>query len=120
MDSLIYLNNGLAIKSKKVYSAKGVVYGKCWGGGYGSYASQDLQSSSLKGLMAEAKKGLEKGWLDGGMGFDSLKGALLEIEAIETIIIKDKAYSRSEYTTEFIGDLTEKEQDFLQEQLYND
>lgn len=119
MDSLIYLNSGLAIKSKKSYSAKGFVYGKCWGGGFGSYKSQDLQSSSLKDLMAQAKKGLKEGWLDGGMGFESLKGALLDIEVIETILVKGKEYKRSEYTTELIGDLTEKEQDFLQDCLYN-
>jgi len=49
------------------------------------------------------------------MGFEFLKGAVLDIEEIETIKYKGKEFKRSEYITEFIGDLTEKEQDFLLE-----
>jgi len=103
----------------KEFIAKGLVYGKTWGGGYGSYESQELKAKRLNSIMAQAKKGLKEGWLDGGMGFESLKGALLDIEVIETILVKGKEYKRSEYTTELIGDLTEKEQDFLQDCLYN-
>ena len=118
MDSLIYLN-GLGIKSKKEYISSGLVYGKNWGGGFGSYEARELKAKTLKELIAEAKKELKTGGLDNGMGFESLKGAILEIEEIETITIKGKEYKRSEYITECIGDLTEKEQDFLQDCLYN-
>jgi hypothetical protein len=47
------------------------------------------------------------------MGFEYLKGALLNIKEVETINIKGKEYTRADYIDEFIGDLTEKQQDFL-------
>ena len=118
MDSLIYLN-GLGIKSKKEYISSGLVYGKHWGAGFGSYEARELRAKTKNALLREAIKELKSGGLDNGMGFESLKGAILEIREIETINIKGKEYKRSEYITELIGDLTEKEQDFLQDSLYN-
>ena len=103
----------------KNYVATGVVYGKNWGGGFGSYASRELRAKTKNGLLRQAVKELKSGGLDGGMGFESLKGAMLQIEEIETVNVKGKEYNRSEYITELIGDLTEKEQDFLTDCLYN-
>ena len=58
---------------------------------------------------------MKSGALDSGMGFEFLKGAVLDIEEIETTKYKGKEFKRSEYITEFIGDLSKKEQDFLLE-----
>lgn len=98
---------------KKEYIANGTVLGKCWGGGFGGYKSREIRARSKAELLKKAKKDLKSGALDSGMGFEFLKGAYLNIEIIDTIIVKGKEYKRSEYTDEFIGDLTEKEQDFL-------
>ena len=100
---------------KTEYIAKGFVYGKCWGGGFGGYPSREVTGKTEAELLAKAEADLKSGALDSGMGFEFLKGAVLNIEEIETIKYKDKEFKRSEYITEFIGDLTEKEQDFLLE-----
>ena len=102
----------------KKYIAKGLVYGKYWGGGFGAYQARELKAKTKKSLLKEALKGLKSGTLDSGMGFEYLKGVLLNIQEVETVNIKGKEYSRSEYITEFAGELTEQEQDFLLECEY--
>lgn len=97
----------------KEYIASGLVYGKLWGGGFGAYKSQELRAKTKSELLIQAKKDLKSGSLDGGMGFEFLKGARLDIKEIETVTIKGKEYQRVEYITEFIGNLTDKDRDFL-------
>lgn len=97
----------------KTYKATGFVLGKHWGGGLGAYPSRLLQAKTKKTLLKKAKKELKSGGLDSGMGFESLKGALINIEEIETVNIKGKIFNRSEWEGEFIGSLTLKEEDFL-------
>jgi hypothetical protein len=97
----------------KKYFASGFVYGKNWGGGFSAYPCIKLQANTEEDLLIQAKKELKSGGLDSGMGYESLKGALLNIEEVETITVKNKNYNRSEYFIAFIGDLTEQEQDFL-------
>ena len=95
------------------FIATGYVYGYLWGGGMGAYPSERLFAKTKEALLKEAKKLLKSGGLDSGMGYQSLKGALLNIEQIETIKKGKKEYQRSDYSTEIIGELTEKEVDFL-------
>ena len=102
----------------KNYIAKGLVLGKVWGGGFGSYTSREVIGKTKAELLAKAKVDLKSGALDSGMGFEFLKGAVLDIEEIETIKYKGKEFKRSEYITEFIGDLSRKEKDFLLECNY--
>jgi hypothetical protein len=99
----------------KRYIASGIVYGKTWGSGFGAYKAREIGAQSLKDLLIEARKDLKSGALDSGMGFEYLKGALLDIQEIETVKLNGKVFTNSEYTQEFIGDLTEAEQDFLLE-----
>ena len=103
----------------KKYKSIGIVLGKTWGGGFGSYPAERLYAKTRKTLLKEAKKLLETGGLDSGMGFEYLKGALIDIEEVEMIEKNGKIYERSEFESEFIGDLTEKEQDFLTESSLN-
>ena len=99
----------------KTFTSSGLVYGKLWGGGFGAYEARKLGGNTYKSLLKEAKDELKTGGLDSGMGFEYLKGALLTIKTTDTILIKGKEYINTDYTNEFIGDLTEKEQDFLLE-----
>ena len=104
---------------KKNYKINGFVYGNYWGGGKGAYKSQSYKGDDLNKLMEEIKEDLEDGSLDGGMGYESLIGAILDIETIETIKYKGKEYHKSEYEIEFIGELTEEEENFLDDILMN-
>jgi hypothetical protein len=98
----------------KTYEATGLVYGKLWGGGFGAYPMIKLRAKTKEALLTEARRELNTGGLDSGMGFEYLKGAYLDIEEIESIKARgDKTYTRSEYIDAFIGDLTDKERDFL-------
>ena len=93
--------------------AKGAVIGNHWGGGRGIYPSANLSANTIEELMEEANRRLKDGSLDGGMGFESLIGAILNIEEITTIILDEKEFTHSEYYTHLIGDLTCEEQDAL-------
>jgi len=106
---------------KKVkYFSKGLVYGYFWGGGEGSYNSEKLTADTKKELIAKATEMLESGALDGGMGYETLKGALLDIRKVTTITIDGDLYHNEKYETVFIGKLTKKQKDFLTEvYLYN-
>jgi hypothetical protein len=97
----------------KNYIASGVVLGKNWGGGFSAYPSRRIEAKTRAEILVKAKKELKTGGLDSGMGFEYLKGALLNIKEIETCNFRGKDYQRYEVEDEFIGDLTDKEQDFL-------
>ena len=99
----------------KTYKTIGYVLGKYWGGGYGAYKATTITANTRKEILEEAEKKLKNGSLDSGMGFESLIGAILEIEKIETIIIDGKDFHHKEYDSEFIGDLTRKQKKFLAE-----
>ena len=99
------------------YIATGLVYGNYWGGGKGAYASRILKSDTKEDIIEQATKGLD-GSLDGGMGYESLIGALLNIACITTVIIDGKEFENIEYELEFIGDLSEEDMDFLEECHY--
>ena len=95
---------------KRYYRISGFVYGRLWSGGKGAYKAEQYEGKNLKALMIEIKRDLKSGALNGGMGFESLIGAILKIETIETINRKGKEFHNSEYCIEFIGSLTEEEE----------
>ena len=97
------------------YKSTGIVLGNYWGGGQGSYEARSFNSDSLGELIELNQKALDNGSLDSGMGYESLIGALLLIEQITTITVDDEDYSNIHWSTEFIGELTETQQDFLEQ-----
>lgn len=97
------------------FKSKGFVHGNAWGGGEGAYAASPLKADTKEVLLAEAKRRVEDGSLDNGMGFESLNGALLFITKVTTIEVDGKEFTNEEYEHEFVGDLTEEQQDFLDE-----
>jgi len=103
----------------KSYSATGVVYGNCWGGGKCRYAATELSGfSSLRALKTEAKEMLKTGALDSGMGYESLIGALLYIRKETTITFKKKVFYNVEIFPWFVGKLSVEEGDFLAGLIY--
>ena len=56
---------------------------------------------------------LEDGSLDGGMGFESLIGARLQIKKFEYVIINKRTFENVTHSEVFIGKLTRKEKQFL-------
>jgi len=105
------------MKITKYYKITGFVYGNYWGGGKGAYKSESYEGEDLDKLMKTIKEDLESGTLDSGMGYESLIGAILDIETIEKIKYKDKYYYNSDYSIDYVGDLTEEEEDFLRDIL---
>lgn len=95
------------------FKSRGIVLGYCWGGGKGSYEAKRLEADTKENLIQKATNMLNDGSLDGGMGFECLKGALLDITEITTVIIDGKPFinEESEYTS--IGNLSEDEYDNL-------
>jgi len=101
------------MKVKKYYKITGKVLGNCWGGGKVAYQSESYEGKNLDELMKKINEDLESGALDSGMGYESLIGALMTVETIETITANGKKYHHSEYESEFIGKLSEEEEDFM-------
>ena len=87
--------------------AKGVIYGNYWGGGSGSYPSINFYGETIEEIELKANKALEDGSIDSGMGFESIKMALLYVTTITSIEIKGHTFSHEEETTLMIGDITE-------------
>lgn len=106
------------MKATENFESEGLVYGNLWGGGQGAYKAKKLKANTREELLEQALKGLD-GSLDGGMGFESLIGALLEIKKITTIVVKGKTFTNEEIENAFIGDLTEEQQEFLQDTIYD-
>ena len=93
--------------------AKGIVYGNCWGGGSGSYPSINFYGETIEEIELKANKALEDGSIDSGMGFESIKGALLDITTITSIEIEGYTFSHKEEEIIEIGNLSSDELDFL-------
>ena len=98
---------------KITYSATGHVLGHFWGGGIGAYGSKKITSDTKEELLDKAKKMLDDGSLDSGMGYESLIGACIEITCKTVVEIDGKDFVNKEYEVEFIGNLTEEQIDFL-------
>jgi len=103
--------------TRTYYRAKGYVYGLFWGDGEGSYPSTMVYSDTIEELRSRIREGIMNGSLDSGMGFQRLIGAIMEITILKDIIIDDKVYTNKTYETEFFGDLSEKQMEFLEGQM---
>jgi len=102
------------------FSSVGVVYGQLWGGGEGTYTSVKLYGDTKEELIENAKKGIENGSLDSGMGYQKLLGCGLVITKHETITFEGKEYvNEDDVEIEVIGDLNETQNEFILENLYH-
>ena len=106
-------------KHSKKFGASGLVLGNLWGGGEGSYPIRKLNADTREELLSKAIDMLNDGSLDSGMGFDSLRGALLEITTYNSFSVNDKIFLNEETETVFIGELTPEQQNFLDETFMN-
>lgn len=100
------------------YKASGMVLGNYWGGGSGGYRAEQLSADNLTELRDEIKARIADGSLDSGMGYESLIGAVMNIETIDTREIDGKTFVATERGTEVFGDLTEEQEDFLIEAIF--
>ena len=100
---------------KTTYSIKGHVLGTLWGGGKASYPTVKLEGPDRAALLLEAENKLVDGSLDSGMGFETLHGAILEVRQLIFVTINEKLFVNKEYSIEFIGILSEGQQEFLQQ-----
>ena len=97
------------------FASRGLVLGRLYLGGEGAYKAKTLKANTKKELLEKATDMLLDGSLDGGMGFDGLIGAMLEITTITTFIVNDKSFRNEEREDVFIGNLTAEQIQFLEE-----
>lgn len=91
---------------KHTYScAEGIVLGKLWGGGLGSYAARSYKADTLKELKEKLQKAFDLGSLDSGAGFERLLAAGVVIEDKASIEIDGKIFTSSTYSKYVIGDV---------------
>lgn len=106
-------------ETKKYYVINGIILGEFWGGGSGSYPSRKITGDNMEELINKAIEMLNNGSLDSGMGFERLKGALLNIETVTVLTIDEKEFTNKENEDLLIGELTEDEIDFLYETIFS-
>lgn len=101
------------------YKATGIVLGNLWGSGIGSYPTCEIRATNRASLIQQIENGIEDGSLDSGMGFESLVGAVMTIDEIDSQKIDGKTFIAHNYENEMFGDLTEEQEDFLSEAIYS-
>ena len=102
------------------YKATGIVLGNCWGGGQCGYKAESLTATNRASLVQQIENGIKDGSLDSGMGYESLIGAIMEIDTIDSREIDGKTFIAHNYEEEIFGDVTVEQQEMLFEmQLYS-
>ena len=95
------------------YKATGIVLGNCWGGGTCGYAAETIRATNRASLVQQIENGLKDGSLDSGMGYESLIGAIMVVETIDTRKIDGKVFTAIDYEDEFFGDVTPEQEEML-------
>jgi hypothetical protein len=103
------------MEKKISYHAEGFLLGNLWGGGRGAYPTIKITGDSMPDIRELAEKALSDGSLDSGMGFESLIGAILNVEIITECLIEGKKFINREYDEISIGDIDEMDIEFLRE-----
>lgn len=101
------------------YKATGIVLGNCWGGGVCGYAAHEIRATNRASLVQQIENGIENGSLDSGMDFESLIGALMVIDEIDSRKIDGKAFIAHGYEDEFFGDITPEQEEMLADMKYD-
>ena len=101
------------------YKATGIVLGNCWGSGVCSYAAHTLTATNRASLVQQIENGIKDGSLDSGMGFESLIGAAMMIDEIDSREIDGKAFVAHDYESEIFGDVTPEQEEMLIEAIYS-
>jgi len=107
------------MESLKKYKAKGFVHGRYWGGGKGSYKANNVYAETKDALIKKINDGIANGTLDGGMGYETVLGAIMVITTITTITYEGKPYTNEETEVEFFGNLSDDDKNFLDNVLMN-
>lgn len=106
------------------YAIKGIVLGNYWGGGAGLYPASQFGGEDRDKIIEQAKRMLADGSLDSGMGYESLTGALLELETCERVTVHNegnfgaKVFTNIEHEILFIGELTDQDKEQLLDHYY--
>jgi hypothetical protein len=101
------------MQKKITYTAKGTVLGNHWGGGRGAYPTTIITGNSIEEIQEKAEKALKDGSLDSGMGYESLIGAVLDVEVKTQITVDDKPFFNREWEQILVGELDEMDYEFL-------
>ena len=108
------------VKNKKQrFEATGFVLGFLWLGDLGAYPAKKVKTDTREKLLDVVTDMLADGSLDSGMGFNGLKGALIDIKTIETLTIKGKEYENENTETVFLGELEPEEIELLENCAFN-
>lgn len=102
------------------YKATGIVLGNCWGSGVCGYPAETITATNRASLVKQIENGIKDGSLDSGMGYESLIGAVMVIDMIDSREIDGKTFIAHDYENEIFGDVTPEQEEMLIEmQLYS-
>lgn len=101
------------------YFADGYCWGRLWGGGEGGYEATQYEASNLETLREMINTGIKDGTIDGGMGFERMLGALMNIRQVSVIEIVGSEFFSGEYKRvsyleqETFGELSDEAEECL-------
>lgn len=99
---------------KQRFEATGFVLGFLYLGDMGAYPARKIKADTRKEILEKATDMLNDKTLDSGMGFESLKGAMIDIKCIETLTIEGKDYENENFEHVYLGELTPEDMEFLE------
>ena len=98
----------------------GFVFGRYWGGGEGASDMSKETFDSIEEMEQYYYSLKDYDFLDAVMGYEKVLGALIYVELHDTIEKDDREWHCvSSDGCFFIGDLTDKQEDFLKERCYS-
>ena len=99
------------------YQAQGVCIGRLWSFEDGAYPTIKFNNSNKDELYNEIEESVKSGSIDSGMGFESIRGALMTITTKTTITVDDKTFTNEESETDIFGKVSDDEIDYLEDYL---
>jgi len=107
---------------KTEYRATGICVGNCWGGGKVGFGAKPITAATREELDAKVEAGIQDGSIDGGMGFESVTGAVLKITELHEKTDEDgNVWNRGEESFEVFGDVEGfDEEELLHEVIMRD
>lgn len=91
------------------FRAKGCVVGIYLGDKKGMYPAKSYTAKTKEQLIENINIGCQYNTIDSGFGFQSIKGAVMDITEITEITFEDKIFINEDTTSMVFGDLTEYE-----------
>ena len=97
------MNMEVVVKLSPQYKITCYVQGYLWGSGKGSRSAKSYHGQDLAILKKQIEEEFENGEMNNKQDFETLTGALMEVEISNRIQFENKVYTNREFETFILG-----------------